>query len=56
MASATLESSKALWGYPILLGMGLGTCLCCLLTIAQLSTPPELMYVLSNLLELPEYC
>lgn len=43
MATTTLGSSQAVWGYPLLLGLGLSTALCALVTAAQLSAPPELM-------------
>jgi hypothetical protein len=50
MASATKSSSKAVWGYPVLLGWGLGMCLILLVTVAQLSTPPELIATASGLM------
>jgi hypothetical protein len=50
MATATPDSSKATWGYPVLLGIGLGICLCTLVTVAQLSTPPELIAITSGLM------
>ncbi|KAF5014722.1 hypothetical protein F66182_14203 [Fusarium sp. NRRL 66182] len=45
MATATLSSGTAIWGYVIFLGLGLGICLTCLVTAAQLSAPPMLMQV-----------
>lgn len=50
MASSTKDSSKAVWGYPVLLGWGLGMCLILLVTVAQLSTPPELIATASGLI------
>jgi hypothetical protein len=50
MATATPGSSQPVWGYPVFLGIGLGTCLCALLTVAQLSTPPELIAITSGLM------
>lgn len=43
MASVDLGSSNAVWGYPVLLGAGLGLCLSLLVGVAQLSTPSALM-------------
>ena len=43
MATTELGSGRAVWAYPIFLGMGLGIALCGLVTAAQLSTPPDLM-------------
>lgn len=50
MASATKDSKKAVWGYPVLLGLGMGMCLILLVTAAQLSTPPELIATASGLI------
>lgn len=50
MATATVNSSKAVWGYPILFGTGLGICLNALMTTAQLGTPPELIATASGLM------
>jgi MFS family permease len=50
MATATPASSAAVWGFPIFLGIGLGVCLCALVTAAQLSTPRELISVTSGLM------
>jgi len=50
MATTTPASSKAVWGYPVFLGIGLGICLCALLTAAQLSTPRELIAITSGLM------
>ncbi|CZR66918.1 related to potential drug facilitator PEP5 [Phialocephala subalpina] len=50
MATTTPGSSKAVWGYPALLGIGLGIGLCALVTAAQLSTPRELIAITSGLM------
>lgn len=50
MATTTPTTSDPVWGYPVFLGIGLGTCLCTLVTIAQLSTPPELIAITSGLM------
>ncbi len=50
MATATPGSSDPVWGYPVFLGIGLGIALCALLTVAQLSTPPELISITSGLM------
>ncbi|KAG9246622.1 major facilitator superfamily domain-containing protein [Calycina marina] len=50
MATTTKDSSTAVWGYPILLGWALGMTLVTLVTIAQLSVPPELITISSGLL------
>jgi hypothetical protein len=50
MATANPGTSKAVWGYPMFLGVGLGTCLCALVTAAQLSTPRELIAITSGLM------
>jgi hypothetical protein len=52
MATTTLGSGKAVWGYPVLLGIGLAIALCGLVTAAQLSAPPELMSV-PNCVKMP---
>ncbi|KAK4998652.1 hypothetical protein LTR66_002156 [Elasticomyces elasticus] len=46
MATATLSSGKAMWVYPVFLGIGLGVCLTTLVTAAQLSAPPALIGLL----------
>jgi hypothetical protein len=43
MASTQLGSRYAVWGYPVLLGCGLGLSLTAIVTAAQLATPPDLM-------------
>jgi len=50
MATATPASSNPAWGFPVFLGIGLGIYLCTLLTVAQLSTPPELIAITSGLM------
>ncbi len=43
MATATLESRSAIWGYQIFLGTALSLVLNALVTAAQLSAPPDQM-------------
>ncbi|KAH8682678.1 siderophore iron transporter [Xylariales sp. PMI_506] len=50
MATTTPATSAQVWGYPVFLGIGLGLCLCALITIAQLSAPPELIAITSGLM------
>ncbi|KAJ2897395.1 PEP5 [Zalerion maritima] len=50
MATSNPSTSDQVWGYPVFLGIGLGVCLCSLVTIAQLSTPPELIAITSGLM------
>jgi len=50
MAGATLSSSVAVWVYPAILGIGIGFSLTCLVAVAQLSTPPELISTTSGLI------
>lgn len=50
MATSGPSDSTKVWGFPILLGTGLGLSLCALITVAQLSTPPELIAIASGLL------
>lgn len=50
MAASGKESSTAVWAYPLFLGLGLGVCLCALVTAAQLSTPRELIAITSGLM------
>lgn len=49
MALSGPEDSAQVWGFPVLLGFGLGMSLCALVTAAQLSTPPELISITSGL-------
>jgi hypothetical protein len=50
MATANKTSSTQVWGYPVFLGWGLGMTLVALVTVAQLSTPPELISIASGLI------
>ena len=50
IATATTGSSTAAWVYPIIIGLGIGCSLTCLVTIAQLSTPPALIAITSGLI------
>ncbi|KAG4444107.1 hypothetical protein IFR05_000460 [Cadophora sp. M221] len=50
MVTTTPGSSDAVWGYPVLLGCGLGIALCAIITAAQLSTPPGMISITSGLL------
>lgn len=49
MANTDPASNTATWGYPVFLGAGLGLSLVSLITLAQLSTPPELIAITSGL-------
>jgi hypothetical protein len=50
MATATLDSAQATFGYPVFLGFGLGVVVSNLTTAAQLSAPPALIAIVSGLL------
>ncbi|KAH8651129.1 major facilitator superfamily domain-containing protein [Xylariales sp. PMI_506] len=50
MATSNGNSNTAVWCYPILLGTSLGMALTTLVTVAQLSTPPELISSASGLI------
>lgn len=50
MATTNLHSSKAVWGYCIFLGLGLGVALNALVVVAQLSTPKHLISTTTGLL------
>ncbi|RYP59456.1 hypothetical protein DL770_010193 [Monosporascus sp. CRB-9-2] len=50
MATSNLETDTPVWGYPVLLGFALGMTLTTLVTVAQLSTPPELIAIASGLI------
>jgi len=50
MITSTPGMSQQVWGYPVFLGLGLGACLCSLVTAAQLCTPPELISLASGLM------
>ena len=45
MSTTKLDGEAAVWGYPVLLGLGLALILCAIFSTAQLSAPPELMSV-----------
>lgn len=49
MAKADRTTDAPVWGYTVLLGFGLGMTLTALVTVAQLSTPPELISIASGL-------
>ncbi|KAM5348893.1 hypothetical protein ACJ41O_008716 [Fusarium nematophilum] len=49
MATTDEGSGDSVWGYPVLLGWALGMTLITLVTVAQLSTPPELISIASGL-------
>lgn len=50
MATSGPNTSNQVWGYPVFLGIGLGTCLCTLITAAQLATPKHLIATTSGLM------
>lgn len=50
MATTDQSTSLPVWGYPVLLGWALGMTLVALITIAQLSIPPELISIGSGLM------
>ena len=50
MATSGPKTSNQVWGYPVFLGIGLGTCLCTLVTAAQLATPKHLIATTSGLM------
>lgn len=50
MATATLQSSTAVWAYPVFLGLGLDAAISNVTTIAQLSAPPALIAMTSGLI------
>ena len=43
MSTTELGSGNAVMGYSVILGCGLGVSLSAIVTVAQLSAPPELM-------------
>lgn len=45
-ATSSENSRQAFWGYQVFLGAGLALVLNAVVTAAQLSAPPELMWVL----------
>lgn len=50
MATTDRGSNQAIYGYPVLLGFGLGMTLTTLVTVAQLCTPPHLIAVASGII------
>lgn len=46
MSGLNLGDRQAIWGLPVIFGIGWGTSMNALVSIAQFSAPPELMYVL----------
>ncbi|KAK5307007.1 hypothetical protein LTR99_002699 [Exophiala xenobiotica] len=50
MATLDTTTNQQTWGYAVIVGFGLGICLCALVTCAQLSTPPELISLASGLM------
>jgi hypothetical protein len=52
MATFSRTTNSAVWVYPVLMGVALGMTLTTLVTIAQLSTPPELMAIATGLMHI----
>ncbi|KAH9211560.1 major facilitator superfamily domain-containing protein [Leptodontidium sp. 2 PMI_412] len=51
MTTTTSSSPRGVfWGYPVIIGVGLGTCLPAIMVAAQLSTPPDLIALASGLI------
>lgn len=50
MATTNRHTNTPVWVYPVLLGSALGMTLTALITVGQLSTPPELIAVASGLI------
>ncbi|KAK4170503.1 major facilitator superfamily domain-containing protein [Cladorrhinum sp. PSN259] len=50
MANTNRDTNTQTWGYPVILGVALGMTLTTLVTVAQLSTPPELISVASGII------
>lgn len=50
MAMTDEDTNENTWGYPVMLGSALGMTLITLVTVAQLSTPPELISIASGLI------
>lgn len=50
MSTTNRSTNAPVWGYPVLLGFALGMTLTTLVTVAQLSTPPELLAIASGLI------
>ncbi|KAH8683881.1 major facilitator superfamily domain-containing protein [Ilyonectria robusta] len=50
MATVDLSSSTNAWGHPVFLGLGIGGCLVCIVTAAQLGSPPDYIAISSGLI------
>lgn len=50
MATTTLGSNAAVWGYAVLLGSSIGLCLSPLISVAQFATPPSMIAMATGLL------
>ena len=50
MATATQGSSKPVWVYAVLFGIALGSSLCSILALSQLSTPKDLLTIATGLM------
>lgn len=50
MATTNRHTDTPVWGYPVLLGVALGMTLTTLITVGQLSTPPQLIAIASGLI------
>ncbi|KAK4189070.1 major facilitator superfamily domain-containing protein [Podospora australis] len=50
MANTSRGTNNPTWGYPVILGVALGMTLTTLVTVAQLSTPPELISIASGII------
>ncbi|KAK4213193.1 major facilitator superfamily domain-containing protein [Rhypophila decipiens] len=49
MATVRKDNGGPTWGFPVIIGIALGMTLTTLMTVAQLSTPPELLSIASGL-------
>lgn len=50
MSTTNAETRKEVWGYPVLLGIGLGMTLVTLIAAGQLSIPPDLIAVATGIM------
>lgn len=50
MSTTNAETRNEVWGYPVLMGTGLSMTLVALLSVGQLSAPPELIAVASGIM------
>ena len=50
MSTATKGSSTVVWLYPVIFGVGLGSSLCVILALSQLSTPKDLLTIATGLI------